>query len=201
MASDKQQLQRATRRHKTLLRSETLSRPQTEACVGILCSYDATRREVKAFRSEALSLADRYLTTGSYAVEVALNATSSDTVSMIQSPHITDIVVIGHGSLTDVDFPEGSMDWWDASIQTTHLKTGQFVQRICGHFSRRLNVPLGTFVVADQRQVIAPVKEYFQPKGLLHIDNELLQAAHSQPLNSAGFIIEQFSLPQTLAKS
>ena len=127
------------------------------------------------FRSEALELADMFIDRGR-TPEVAINATPDDLTRLIQDPIIASIYTIGHGSLSTFSLQKhGDYDWRITSEVSTHLKRGFFVQRHCGWLSRRLNVPLGFFVLSDNRNLIAPFNEDFSPKSTTDRENKKLK--------------------------
>ena len=78
---------------------------------------------------------------------------------MISNPEYTDVILIGHGNIDNIFLPGGCYyNWADVSLATKHLKTGKFVQRVCGGFrADGRSVLLGTFAVADLSNVEAPV--------------------------------------------
>lgn len=105
-------------------------------------------------------------------------------------PEVTDIMLIGHGSINAMWTDGGrSFDWEVASKAASYLKQGKIEQRMCGNLpSKKLqfssgkyveelphgySVPLGTFAVSDLRNVIAapgivvpdmnPSSELFMP--------------------------------------
>lgn len=87
--------------------------------------------------------------------EVALLRTVNDIEfgMTIKDPEVSDITLIGHGSISALMMPQGvSYDWQDvARAATTNLKQGEFMQRTCGNvYGRRL--PLATFMMADMRR-------------------------------------------------
>ena len=102
---------------------------------------------------------------------------------------VTDIVLIGHGSLSSM-WAEGgkNFDWRMAAKSTDRLKTGKIEQRMCGNLPSKkevidgqvkeilphqYTVPLGTFAVTSLDNVIAatgkkipdicPPDELFEP--------------------------------------
>lgn len=197
MGSDSSRLKSAVNNHKYLLRQGSIGAPQTEAKAGIVCSYGIAQwKERRIFRREAYAIADSLMQQGFHGTELAIDATGTDYLAMLEDPAITDIVTIGHGSLSELNFTQRDYDYaidWRLSARSTgYLKTGQFIQRMCGHYSRRLNIPLGTFVVQNQMNVIASDGEYFQPSGLDHPQNTLLTQMFPRAVNSAQYMIDRF---------
>jgi hypothetical protein len=190
MASDKQQYRDALVRWDTLNEERMYSLPRYLGGVAVLCSCNdwplesmedspgsRTGDDPAALRAEALKLAAA-IRAGGQAVDVALDATGSDIDAVLQDRRISDVIVIGHGNLSDFFIrdmrTDGVYDWLDVSIAADHLKTGLFVQRTCAVPSRSLSVPLGLFAMHDHRNVIAPVGSFFMPTSLSHPDNDLL---------------------------
>ncbi len=115
----------------------------------------------------------------------------------LRDPEVSDVVVIGHGSIGDLWYGQGAhYDWRNVAKDASHLKQGEFVQRVCGNFtSNGRSVALGTFAVADLASLIAPVGKYiedaepdesvFSPVYVPHIDLaeqiEQLNQKHTPP--------------------
>jgi hypothetical protein len=122
--------------------------------------------ELEAFRSEAHELGKRMLALGDRPV-VAVDASRDDIVDLIRDPEVATMYVIGNGSLSTLMLGEKDYyDWQNAADATTHLKQGPFIQRQCGGLTRLFNVPLGLFVVSDQRNVHATFNDAFYPLSL-----------------------------------
>lgn len=178
MASDRRQFERAYAHWQTLKSQECLSVPDDDGIVAILASdfpfylkhsgeEDAVQDEQDHwdFRNEADDYADRLGDIGVLS-EVIYNADADDLTDAIQDEEVSSIVVIGHGSISDILLrgkKYGLYDWRDVACATTHLKTGAFVQRQCGIFRRNINVPLGLFAVRDFSQVQAATGQLFDP--------------------------------------
>jgi hypothetical protein len=188
MASDREQYNRALKKWDQLKADEYLSTPPHLGCIAIFCSYVVIdsigdkpykkgRRDVKAFRKEAFSLAERF-EAHNHRTEVILNAGLTDFDAVLQDPAVSDIVTIGHGDISSVivSSNDGStiLDWLDVSVAADHLKTGQFIQRQCGNFNRALAIPLGMFSVSRHCDVVAASGIAFKPSGLDHPANDLL---------------------------
>ncbi len=191
MASDRQQYARAMEKWHELQGSRYYSRPVGAGVVGIVCSYwpiesvsetdssvsdkppNWAIKDRKTFRKEALKIADIANEHGRD-VDVALNARSNDFFDILSDPSISDLVVIGNGSLSDYFLPDYKVSWLDVSEHSDHLKQGDFTQRHCGAFSRELSVPLGMFAVNDFASVYAAVGHAIYPRGLHHKDSALI---------------------------
>jgi len=195
MASDREKYNSSLRKWDQLRNQEFFSVPNDIGKTAIFCSYAIINpigeriykkgyKDVTSFRKEAFSLADKISAQGNQA-EVILNATDEDFGSVLRDESFSDIVTIGHGNLSmliigndeDIDSP---IDWHDLSSYTDHLKTGSFVQRQCGNFGRNLSIPLGMFCVSNHCDVIAPIGLAFEPRGLNHPANELLDNVTEQ---------------------
>ena len=196
MASDSRQFERAMAVWEDFHENGYYSDPLEVGRMAILCAYgvDAydeedpavcvkwAKQDAKDFRKEAIALTELANDSGKDTVTV-FNPTAHDVREVLRDPTISDIQVIGHGNLSEVFLSklDGTYDWRDAQLDATHLKTGKFVQRFCGHIARELPVPLGTFVVSGHQDVIAPVGRYFNPRGLLHPQTEWLRPFSSEP--------------------
>ncbi len=174
MADDKAQFGAATRRWEQLRTDESFSRPALEGTVAILASYytDPGREfEREEFRDEALALADRLRMIGRN-VTVGLDARFNDINQVIRDPDISDVHLIGHGTLSSISVrptlisSNSYYTWFNASLDANHLKQGVFAQRMCGVIKRGFSPPLGLFVVRRHDQVLAAVGEQFSPKGI-----------------------------------
>lgn len=195
MASDKKRYVRALANWDRLHINESYSVPSHIGKVAILCSYvppvDPTPRqkkshhkEIRLFRKEAFALAERYSIWGKES-EVILNVTDLDVTEVMRDPSFSDIVTIGHGSLStlsvrssrplDSGYRSISIDWEDIAHNSNHLKTGCFTQRQCGTYDADLPTPLGTFAMTDHRNVFACVGMAFEPRGLDDEVNMFLQ--------------------------
>ena len=178
MASDRRQFKRAYEHWQTLKNQERLSIPNDEGVVAVLASdfpfnleyyreEDAVQDEMDYwdFRNEAEDFANHLGDVG-VPSEVIYGATANDLTSVIQDKEVSSIVVIGHGSISGILLRgqrHGIYDWRDVASATTHLKTGHFVQRQCGIFTRNINVPLGLFAVREFSQVLAATGQLFDP--------------------------------------
>lgn len=195
MAGDKQRFNRALEKWDALKANDYLSMPKEIGQVAIFCSYAVIdivhdklykrgKKDVANFRKEAFAIADR-LKAQEYCATVILNASLGDFASVLQDPKVSSIITIGHGDLSTLligdDKNLSEVDWVDVSNYTDHLKTGQFVQRQCGSFTRDLSVPLGLFSVSNHSDIIAPSGMSFTPYGLDHPDNDFLMPVTDNP--------------------
>jgi hypothetical protein len=110
-------------------------------------------------------------------VEIRRKAIMGDINIDLADPEVTDIALIGHGTISDFWANHGRhFNWLDAAKATrSHLKQGVVEQRMCGNFSTRTrySVPLGTFAVSNLENVVAalgqklpehdPPEELFRP--------------------------------------
>jgi hypothetical protein len=92
---------------------------------------------------------------------------------VVQDPEIANLYVIGNGSLSMVWLAEDDRyDWVDVSRSSNHLKRGWVHQRQCGGLTRRLNVPLGLFMLEEPARLVAALDSAFAPPSLDHPTNE-----------------------------
>lgn len=196
MASDRDKFKNSLRKWDQLRDQEFFSVPKNLGKTAIFCSYAIIdlvgerlykkgHKDVKSFRKEAFSIADRITEEGKQA-EVILNASDIDFDFILHDESFSDIITIGHGNLSmliinDEENIDQPIDWYDLSSFTDHLKTGNFVQRQCGTFGRDISVPLGMFCVSNHCDVVAPIGLPFNPRGLNHPANELLDYVTEQP--------------------
>lgn len=182
MAADKIQFEFGLKKYNELQKNRHLSVPAHAGALAIFCANPRDdfgpesakknmRSNTKTYRKEAAALAKRAELDEKHA-EIIYNPGHCDFRAILQDPTFSDIVTVGDGSLSSFDIhneidPE-QFDWLDAITAASHLKQGTFVQRHCGHFSRSLNVPLGSFVTADPANVHAPVGLYYNGRGLYH---------------------------------
>lgn len=175
MASDRQQFQRAQARWEALHEAGAYSVPDSLGATAILVSYlpnySPGESEIRGFTQEAYALADSERNRGRE-VEVILDADGDDMTAVLREPSISRVVTIGHGALSYFNIandPDPAKresirySWRDVSKNADHLKTGLFVQRHCGHAAEQLSVPLGSFAMKMQCNVIASVNKFFMP--------------------------------------
>ena len=141
--------------------------------MAILVPYDSTfdsLREPDELFPQIANLsyqfADRLQESGKE-VDVAINAHLLDFERTLTDPNTSDIFVVGHGNISSVQIERGDrhnrLDWRDISAFADHLKTGLFMQYMCGRLTRRLNVPLGLFAVDNHSHVLAAVGRQITP--------------------------------------
>lgn len=177
MADSKARFESATRKWEQLCADDAYSRPPSEGVVAILASYytdPGLEFEQEIFRAEALALAGRFREVGRRAV-VGLDVGFSDITRVLQDPTISDVHLIGHGTLSTFDVrvsgPAAPYYTWEhVSTDANHLKQGLFVQRMCGVIRCDFSPPLGLFAVSRHCQVYAAVGEHFEPES---IDDEV----------------------------
>lgn len=183
MASDRQRFNRAMTKWEGLAKDSYLSVPVELGKTAIISSFftdeppdtETGMTELAAFRGEARELAARIHRVGGR-VELAIDASRDDITSLIQNPEITNMYVIGNGSLSTLMLDQKDYyDWSNVADATTHLKQGTFVQRQCGGLTRFINVPLGLFAVSDPRNVHAALDPAFYPRSLDDPVNEKVQ--------------------------
>ena len=135
--------------------------------------------ETEAFSAEAFRISDEVVTAGKEAV-IYHNFTYRNLADVASDFSISDVVVIANGSLSTVNIEGERLDWRDVSDMATHLKMGRFVQRQCGQASATLNVPFGTFMMADHSAVDAA----FGHELPVHVTPEheaLIRPVHNHP--------------------
>lgn len=163
--------------------------------------------EIEAFAAEAYALKAQ-AEENQRRAEVFEDATADTVKTVLRDEEISDIITIGHGALAylympserrrssplrfsersytepnPVEQPGNRFDWFDVSQAATHLKTGSFTQRHCGHAVRELSVPLGLFAITDPSKVIVPLNTVFIPKSLEDTENDKLQPIIDEPMS------------------
>ncbi len=93
---------------------------------------------------------------------------------------ISDVTLVGHGSLSHVVLDDERFNWFDMARTTEHLKMGRFTARTCGGQFTDLNVPLGWPIMSRASDVIAAAGHNFRPKSINDSANELLQPVTTQ---------------------
>lgn len=90
--------------------------------------------------------------------EVSIEPASELGLKMnLSDPEVTDLILVGHGSIGDYwTNGGGHFNWRDAANATRRLKQGSIEQLTCGDFPSRdaLHVPVGTFAVSDTTKLI-----------------------------------------------
>ncbi len=149
---------------------------------GLLVLYSAEERdELLALATHAHGLRARH--ESERPVEVLAKPDFDVALEAINNPDYSRVAMLGHGAIGAMRLYNRTghsfrhVSWYDLATQATHLKTGPFEQRFCGVVSepdKHVRVPLGTFVVADQRQVLAPVHMLFpDTAGISEFDAKL----------------------------
>jgi hypothetical protein len=184
VASDRQQFESALRHWRELCASGRRSASWAEGLTAIVVSgftdntpcSTAADGELRSFRAEGEELADRTDLAGGHPL-LLIDATRHDLDRVIQDPEIANLYVIGNGSLSMVWLAEDDRyDWLDVSRSSNHLKRGWVHQRQCGGLTRRLNVPLGLFMLEEPARLVAALDSAFAPPSLDHPTNECMTA-------------------------
>lgn len=113
-------------------------------------------KQNQVFIDEAHGIREVYGGRDNAFVQIATGASMRDALT---DKEVSDIVIIGHGTIGNLKIPNGkNFDWLDVSYNANHLKAGKIIQRVCGHFRPDgLSVPLGTFALSDITNLRAPV--------------------------------------------
>ncbi len=100
---------------------------------------------------------------GSAVIQITCNPSIDDLKTIVQDHTVSTLAFVGHGSLGawwryDAKV-HSAISWYDFATMSTHLKQGTVEQRTCASSadSKTVRLPVGTFMVSDQRNVIAPV--------------------------------------------
>lgn len=210
MASDRQQFASALRRWRQLGASGRRSATWTEGLTAIVVSSftdaptgsAAARRELHSFRAEGQELATRTELAGGRPVLI-LDATRPQVDCVVQDPEVASVYFVGNGSLSMVWLAEcDRYDWLDVSRVSDHLKRGWCHQRQCGGLTRRLNVPLGLFMLDTPNQLVAALDPAFAPPSLDHPVNECMTAVMTgRPMRYETFVLGagDFGVPRVAA--
>lgn len=134
--------------------------------VAILCSGytieltdDEELEQLYAFEDEAKQI-EKALLELHIGAFVLKRFTLSDAIEVIRDPLVAGVITIGNGNLSSVYIADNEdLDWLKVAQESTHLKTGLFMQRHCGTYSRSLNVPMGTFLMSSHANVLAAAGE------------------------------------------
>ena len=114
-------------------------------------------QQSKAFHDEADRIKEANLSVHQ-GVEIRRRAEPLDLAMDLTDKEVTDLTLIGHGSISDFWTESGGhFGWRDFDRHTKYLKQGKITQRVCGHYAVSDSVASGTFAVTDQTNVIAPV--------------------------------------------
>ena len=171
---------KASLRRQDLLDKQKLSLPSGDGVLSIIVSKSADQKattipeeQYKAFIEEAERLAHER-EQSHQEVRIRPFAVPLDIKMELASPEVTDVIMIGHGSIgclwTDGG---GYLGWKEVAKATNYLKQGRIEQRMCGSFPLQYNIPLGTFAVTSLSNVWAapnlvvpdvnPADELFRP--------------------------------------
>ncbi len=158
------ELYRCSERWAELFNAGQLSVPDDIGEAYILYSvHDGGDKALLRKHADALTAQWRSRRGGRAIIEVTCNPTVGDVEFVIQNHAVSTLAFIGHGSLgawwrydSKVHSP---MTWYQLAALTTHLKRGIVEQRTCASAPdlRSVRLPIGTFLVTDQRNAIAPV--------------------------------------------
>ncbi|WP_354699936.1 hypothetical protein DSM112329_00194 [Paraconexibacter sp. AEG42_29] len=182
MASDRQQFDLALRRWHRLHSAGRWSASWFDGITAVVTSSftdnppdsPAAHRELASFRGEGEEIANRTDLAGGRPL-LLLDPTRADIDRVIQDDEVANVYFVGNGSLSMLWMAETDRyDWQDVSSNTTHLKQGWCYQRQCGGLTRRLNVPLGLFMLARPTRLVAALDDAFDPPSLDHPANECM---------------------------
>jgi len=165
-------IESAEQKRQELLRKGKLSLPSDEGKLVIVVSGRAANadahspQKIKAQHDarlvEARQLADERRPLHKDVV-IRERAVPADLRFDFADRTVSDIVMIGHGTLNSIWADDGGyFTWQDVAHRTDYLKQGVFEQRTCGHLPMEMGlcVPLGTFAVADALDVRAALGEW-----------------------------------------
>lgn len=162
----------------------------------------------KIFQAEADVVYESDLVKQYDDAQITRTAHREDIKRKLQDPDIAGMVLIGHGDIGSFWLDGGGerLRWHDVAKAAGCLKLGHFVQRMCGHYPRDISktpftdiptLPLGTFAVVDQRNVIAAHGLAIPDE---HPDETLFKPVYSDSRNSYEDILslyKHFSLNKT----
>lgn len=143
-------------------------------------------RQRAIFMEEGEGLQETYERQGEYgAVKLYQARDSRDIYGVLQEKEVSGIVLIGHGACGRVMLPGGYLSWEDIARRNKkrsgHLKTGELIQRTCGHIpSSGLDVPLFTFAAADQTNISSPLGQGISDE---YPDESLFTQVYDKPHN------------------
>ena len=170
---------RASERRERLIDKGKLSLPSGQGVLAIIVSRSPDDRssltpqaQHRAFLREAERLKHERAKSHQ-AVVVRPIAVTSDLKMDFADPEITDVILIGHGSLGCLWADGGQyFDWRTAAKAAATLKQGRIEQRMCGNLPsknskdgdtrteelpHKYSVALGTFAVSNLANVLAAV--------------------------------------------
>lgn len=192
MASDRQRYRAAVAKRELLKNDGFFSVPSEIGRTAIISSLftdeglDTERgtTELESFRQEAYALADM-VSARDGIPELAVDASRGDINRLIKDPDVSDIYVIGNGSLSTLILDvRDYYDWLNVSNATDHLKLGKFIQRQCGGLTRQFNPPMGLFAVSHPGDILAALDDAFYPESLSDPVNAKVQSVftHDWPV-------------------
>ena len=127
--------------------------------LGVTQDSDYAADQQKAiFKAEAEAVAEQQFAAQYGSREVYPVATPYDMNLILEDSEVAGVILIGHGTIAALRLADDKYyNWRNAERATRELKLGHFIQRTCGQFAVSQSVPLGTYVAADRRKLIAPV--------------------------------------------
>ena len=126
---------------------------------------DATCDQIRSFEEDAYFQRANVCSLGRSAALYA-GMTRTNWAQILTDRDISDVIVIGNGTFSTVRCDDGEklLSWRELSNATDHLKRGELTQRTCGVFRHNLNVPLGSMVVSNHRNLVSPFGDAFCPE-------------------------------------
>jgi len=150
-------------------------------------SQYSAKEQIRIFRTEAERVASSPLADAYAEAEVVQVASKMDVNFVLADPEVAGVVLVGHGNIAELRLHyDKHMNWWETAHATRQLKLGHFVQRMCGHFETADSLPMGTFAVADQRNIIAALGTPLDDK---YPDESLFRPVYAESLNDAESIL------------
>lgn len=135
----------------------------------------------QAFHDEADRFAD--LRAGYYGgLEIRRSAKLTEIRDDLRDVEVSDMMFIGHGTIDEFWLDDNhSLGWRRVAKYARYLKQGRIEQRMCGSFNHYSAVPMGTFALVDQRDLIAPLGEVIDD---VCPDEALFEPVYDKPSNS-----------------
>lgn len=148
--------------------------------------YDS-ETQWQAFHDEADRFAD--LRAGYYGgLEIRRSAKLTEIRDDLRDVEVSDMMFIGHGTIDEFWLDDNhSLGWRQVAKYARYLKQGCIEQRMCGNFNHYSAVPMGTFALVDQRDLIAPLGEAIDD---VCPDEALFEPVYGKPSNSSRDILE-----------
>ena len=187
-------LRRAISDHQKKLDEGSFSLSPEEGKLAVLASWGTTtnseysaKEQIRIFRTEAERVAASPLAAAYAAAEVVQVAGKMDVDFVLADPEVAGMVLVGHGNIAELRLHHDKhMIWWETARATRQLKLGHFVQRMCGHFETSDSLPMGTFAVADQRNIVAALGVPIDDK---YPDESLFRTVYDESMNDAESIL------------